>query len=109
MGNARGKHLNKDGFLPIGHLCGGLEVASEKKKRTDGKKHNLWGYDCICRFCLTVKWYSYASLSGKCAKSCGCKTREWLSEHARRGRGMNRGRACVPTEVEKEFVRKWTK
>ena len=100
MGNTRGKHLNPDGYLPIGHLCGGLEVISERVARTDGKKNNKYGYICLCRFCLTQKWVSYASLSGRCAKSCGCMSKEWLRK------------ANTKNEVllnEDNFIEKWSR
>jgi hypothetical protein len=106
MGNTRGKHSNKDGFLPIGYVCGGLKVVSERKKREDGKKHNLWGYDCLCRYCLNVKWVSYASLSRECARSCGCKTREWLSVSASK---TGEGGVFIHLSAEEAFVRKWTR
>jgi hypothetical protein len=107
MRNTRGKHANKDGFLPLGHLCGGLEVTSGKKLRDDGKKNNRWGYDCLCRYCLRVKWVSYASLSGGCAKSCGCMTNTWLTESGCRGKG--KVRKTNPLAGEQAFVDKWTR
>jgi len=86
--------------FPIGYQCGGLVVESEKVARTDGRIHNKWGYICRCTYCGCTKWISYSQLVNGSTKSCGCMTRQFLSNCSTN--------AVIAMEAEKDFVKKWT-